>query len=828
MFNIFKKNTENKEKKKINWKKVFFVLFVAYGITFSVANGIAVENPELLKNYKLTGVFYNLFPFANPTDYDFESSMNPVTATSIGVLMVSIINIMLPLAVLLLSYKMLEVLILYVTDSESPEAVQKIISVSTLLLVTFSLSPAALIEYKVGEDGSVKITPVQYVMYSFLGEKLLKLEMASEKDFTVNYMIPEIKLGHPLAIKEDIRLFVDGYLTNDFVEEQVNLPVFEVNDTYRARFSMGNGSFIYEMPIDRTRNQKAKEYFSIDLESKERAMAQDYLNTMLQAAIIAKEFTQKIEIGGQGDTINSSTITNLFGTKKYYDQDYKNYCGTIETPLTNRMDLKTYNNYLEILTACKSDEFMTKHYTNEFYTYSQVFSTTNPYLRTGSVMLFGQDEMNQRLSSEEIDLQIPKICSADSGFFSCSEAISFAAKRHETTKIKIGFLTRPARALNDLFSNTFNSGTVASAEQRIFEKAYITNAEADFGNSVLDYITGTESEPLTPAFTITGKAIGESYKAYVFGAELSSFDLSNVKVPTTVDELTQVAVGTTIGTGMQRFLTCLKNPEVVTDNFRCRSATLELLDIAKELWITGLKIKIYDSLSKPIFTSKATGVSSSNTTPPVIETFTSKLIRYPALASLSYGFNNGAIFKENPYSLGYTAEALAATRAMTRSMGGALPDVILNAATKMMMIGAALFTVVFAPIIFFVYRFIEKLFEIIVEIIIMPLSMVVFAYKQGEIGAMTLFKEFVVDIGILVVYAIVPYVVLAFYDMKISFFIREILFQVDKTFESLNAMIMNSALLLLYIFIFSWMLMASHKKMSEMIKDKLEKDIKNI
>jgi hypothetical protein len=93
---------------------------------------------------------------------------------------------------------------------------------------------------------------------------------------------------------------------------------------------------------------------------------------------------------------------------------------------------------------------------------------------------------------------------------------------------------------------------------------------------------------------------------------------------------------------------------------------------------------------------------------------------------------------------------------------------------------------------------------------------------------MNIFKEFIVDIGILVVYAIVPYVILAFYDMKISFFIREILGQMDETFTSFQSIILNSALLLLYIFIFGWMLIASHSKMSEMIKEKLERDIKNM
>lgn len=827
MFNIFKKNTEKKEKKKINWKKLFFVIFIAYGVTFSVANGIAVENPELLKNYKLTGLFYNLFPFANPTDYDFQSSMNPVTATAIGVVMVSVIHIMLPLAILLLSYKLLEMLILYVTDSESPEAVQKTISVSTLLLVTFSLSPAALIEYKVGEDGNIKITPVQYVMYSFLGEKLLRLEMASEKDFTVNYMIPEIKLGHPLAIKEDVRLFVDGYLTNDFIEESFELPVILVGDSYKARFKMGNGNYIYEMPIDRTRNLKAKEYFGVDLESKEKAMAEDYLNTMLETAIIAKEFTEQVEIGTQGDTINSSSITDLFGTNKYYDQEYTTYCANIATPLTKRIDLKTYNNYLEILTACKSHEFVKRHYVNSYYNYDKVFSESDSYLRPGNVMIFGHEEINQRMSSEEMKDAVNKMCSNDSGFFSCSEAISFAANRVETASIKIGFLTRPARALNDMITNAFSSETVASAENRIFEKGLITNEEAELGNEILEFITGEEDSSAV-AFTVSGKAIQGNYKAYVLGAELSGFDLSSIEIPTSIDEVTQIAIGTTMGTGLQRFKTCLDNPEVVTKDFRCRSATLELLDISKELWITGLKIKIYDSLSKPIFVEKAKGISTDSRPSPIVETLKSKLIRYPMLASAFYGFNGGAIFKENPYSLGYTAEALAATRTMTRSMGGSLPSLISETASKMMWIGGALFGVIFLPILFFVYRFIEKLFEIIVEIIIMPLSMVVFAYKQGEVGAMTLFKEFIVDIGILVVYAIVPYVVLAFYDMKISFFIREILGQMDETFVSLESIILNSALLLLYVFIFGWMLVVSHKKMSEMIKDKLERDIKNI
>jgi hypothetical protein len=831
MFKKFRKkkeNTEVKEKNKLNWKQILLIVFSLYGLTFSVANGLIVEGVVSLENYKLATVFYKLFPFANPTDLPVESVMNPVTSTAIGVLMVSVINIMLPLAVLLLSYKFIVVLVYYTTDSESPEAVQKIISASVLLVVTFTLSPAALIEYDAGEDGNIKITPVQYAMYSFLGEKLLKLEVASEKDFTVAYMIPEIELGHPLAIKDDLRLFLEGYLSNDFIEEEKNINVFKVDESYKARFDLGNGSYIFNMPIDQTKNKKASAYFGVDLEAKELEMAKDYFQTLIDTAVIAKRFTEQVEVGTQGDTISNTTIVNYFNNEVYYDKDYREYCSTIETPATNRMNIATYNNYLEILTACKSEEFLAKHYNNKKYDYKTAYSETNPYLRTGFVMIFGQNEVMHRLTAEEIAIEVGKICKE--GFFSCSEAVSFAIGRHETSKIKIGFLTRPARALNDLFKNTFKGYSIAAIETRTFTKDDIINEVSNLGEEIygaMGAIDAGDGLSGTLAFSMNMPGIPNSYNTIINEAGSGYFDFVNV-IPKDVDDVVKMSTGITIANTLQRFNTCLDNPEVVTDNFRCRSATLELLDISKSIWSTGLKIKMYNALSRPFSTKKEGGISQEKTKDPIVETIKSKLARYALIGGLFYQSSSDATFKGNPYSLGYTSEALVATSLISKSLQGSLPAIIDSTASKMMFFGMTLFTVVFMPIIFFVYRFLEKLFEIIIEIIIMPLTSVIYAYKQGEVGVMNIFKEFIVDIGILVVYAIVPYVILAFYDMKISFFIREILGQMDETFTSFQSIILNSALLLLYIFIFGWMLIASHSKMSEMIKEKLERDIKNM
>ena len=94
----------------------------------------------------------------------------------------------------------------------------------------------------------------------------------------------------------------------------------------------------------------------------------------------------------------------------------------------------------------------------------------------------------------------------------------------------------------------------------------------------------------TLAFSVNMIGIPNSYNTIVNEAASGYFDFVNL-IPKDIDEVVKMSTGLTISNTLQRFNTCLDNPEVVTDNFRCRSSTLELLDISKSIWSTGLKIK---------------------------------------------------------------------------------------------------------------------------------------------------------------------------------------------------------------------------------------------
>ena len=305
-------------------------------------------------------------------------------------------------------------------------------------LVIGTLSNASLITYETSEGNKVKISATQFFSLNLMGETLVFLENKAENIKKETFLMPEVELFTPLSVKNNYFDFTKAYLSNDFSNEEVSFNLFKEDSVYVVDVDLGGENIIIRFNSQMSLNERVKKELEVDLGKKEVELIEYYVNTMIETAVIAKEFTKKIKIGKSGQATNRYDYAMKSKPKLAYDLEYNQYCKDIETPVMAELDKASYHSYLQVLSACKSDNFMNKAYSNNFYEYKKEVSDDYT-MRKNYTTLFGFENVDTRLDLEDLKEKTKEICSGS--YIPCQQASLYALSKIEKEQIKMGLLT---------------------------------------------------------------------------------------------------------------------------------------------------------------------------------------------------------------------------------------------------------------------------------------------------------------------------------------------------------------------------------------------------
>ena len=115
----------------------------------------------------------------------------------------------------------------------------------------------------------------------------------------------------------------------------------------------------------------------------------------------------------------------------------------------------------------------------------------------------------------------------------------------------------------------------------------------------------------------------------------------------------------------------------------------------------------------------------------------------------------------------------------------------------------------------------------IYEILISPLTLLIFAWTKGIDGVWSVYKELLADLMRLVLLVVLSIVLLKRMDIMLSLFTEELVYSVGNSMSSVSSFIAESIMLSFVLLIFAWAAFSAPKKMIADLTQILNKFLKN-
>ncbi|EJB8440208.1 hypothetical protein MW344_004872 [Vibrio parahaemolyticus] len=433
------------------------------------------------------------------------------------------------------------------------------------------LSPVMSLERTL-PNGSISHIPV----YQVLGEEILigftySIEKLSSKKDMKDFLISDFEVKSKFTIEDDVIDFTQAYLSNDFDSEGVEqINIVETERLYQADIKMGSDYFTYKFNKNIETHSKALE-LGIDLTGIENQFIQSYFKALTDNAYGVKKAIKDTHFFG--DNIFSSF--KMRNHEPQFQKNYKLYCDNLYEPI-QKLSNSELNSYIIISAKCTSDKFMTEHYSNDYWDYSEVVEGATK-LTKNYTTYFGNE--NLKLNIDKIVESTKSIC--DESYLACVDTIPFAHRKYLIANANNGLSSAITRQTARVFDISLSGSDVL--DSRLVE---VKPAKTDdYENmSFISDLALTES-------VVDFQTMPGNYNKRMAMNPLEYADLEALNLPSSPDEMFRSVVGKKPEYLYNRFITCIKYPDMIKNGFRCENVTSEISRYA----VTGLEtgIRIY-------------------------------------------------------------------------------------------------------------------------------------------------------------------------------------------------------------------------------------------
>ncbi|CAM2875125.1 hypothetical protein [Moritella viscosa] len=394
----------------------------------------------------MTRIVNSIFP--SVSDEVYPSYVSLETPTQLAALAQSLDQILLdyvPIVALIFC-------VLFLLESLTPEGASKGTRsrVIAMLFVLFIASPLNTQEYKTASGHTEQVNNYRYIIQTAFakvveaGEKMI--DFFDGEDITIH----SIQLPDPKVLKDNYLDISHVFLKNVESQQDVldtKLNVSFKDDAYTARFEMGGSETIISNMSNTIMNQKAE---TIDEALAEKEMIQDFYQSLFEHSYKVAQNISNTKISYDKELSSDFTDAQNLGHKEsVLEGDYKQYCEGIYTYDLSGADMGVMNAYLDVAAQCASHNFLVKHYASPYFDSEEIISGQGA-LNDLNAMPFGHSVFE--LDFDDIKAKAKLTCSSG-GYFACAEAIQITEKAYVKTNKKLGLITTPVNAINDVVSS---------------------------------------------------------------------------------------------------------------------------------------------------------------------------------------------------------------------------------------------------------------------------------------------------------------------------------------------------------------------------------------
>ncbi len=841
----FKKRKENKEINKTNWV-LSLLLFVGVfsGFLFSLQAAEVVD----FSDYPTLSAFYGLFPSVAPLGAEIKSYISPEASGFVLLTAAIAVYITNTVLLVLIPYYGVYSLITYKVDDEPEPMIVSRLVVLLLLASSFNMFTVDIKH----DDGQVsELSMIQYVMLEAIGTFVHSAEELAMIDLDEYYLTPSTTTVPPLFFKDDFATISKNYIKSTFENgESGNIDLYKNDSKYKAVFSMGGTMHEIKFLINKGMNGKSD---SIDIASLEEAFVNDYFQYAIDHAVKVEKVISQTEVTkrnhGNSEWNYSTSLNNFDLFEGYYYEHCDNIYSLIPPQTTSSEWRATY---IEIAAMCASRNFIAKHYSNSHYDYLSLYEG-EPLLKKGNTLLFGDEEANHEMKYADVESNAMTQCGA--GYLACVESAEFYFKLKSEKSLKYGILHNIFKMLNSLFFEMFEESMVL-LNSKVFDvkpsgettvgALKISGDGFNLLNSFIVPSHETHYEDVRSS-NIYLNASGSTYSSsadysldiqdYVSGLSI------NDKV--TQEEVSHSFLGFSPLKPFKRAAACLERPEEISNGFRCEKINKELMKAGVGSFKSGFTIWTYSMLDNMFGMridkrsgggmeagsawnkgagSKVKGALGAGMAVGVAEAGDDVIL---ALMGEYYDLEKVEEFtdflgttsvKENPYYMGDSLYAVVATQTISKAIGSNVASNFWDGMGKMLLfIGAALIYLVVKFIYVVVKMIFAKLFEIIVETMMISMLLVMKVNTDGFVGIQHKYREFVADVGAFCVYIVIASSFVYFLDAILIIFSKEIIYYFRQTTESVEALITGSLGFAIHLLVIIFVMM----KLQDMLESHL-------
>lgn len=697
---------------------IFLLIFIFAWTLSSVASNGVVD----LEKYVFLNSIYELFPVVNETGADvgmtyIHGNASTVLYTVMAVSYTVTQAIIGGLFMLFMVYLCID----YISASEPTN------NITRLSLYSLLIGLSILQTEVTNKDGyTVKISIPQLMALEILGDRVLILEQYSESvDENDLYLVPEIKVLNPLSFNDFYHSIISSYIRGSFTAGEVNkIDIMESGDgTYNYNFEFGGTRFEGVLPQNKPLNDYASTK-GIDLKQLEI----DMINSLIKDALLQGEYARKAlqnvdfytkQVYGDGRGFDAVTASAV------YSKNYKEYCPTIYTNVSPRMNVDTKNSFLSIASFCASHNFVNKLYTGSQFDYEKVISGEGD-LRKNHTLLYKKNEIKY----SDIEAITNSECSS---YMSCTESLQFLQKKERDVKTDLGIMTPLVKVFNNVIERNIDQTTITLDAFKQEESTTGTNVFSNYiieGNKVSEVSFTSNTDRV-----ITKNDLFESIG-----------NLNQISIPG-VSKVLSAYSGGGITRPINRAKTCLKYPMQVLNGFRCEEISKELSAMGSDMILIGLMMKstkYFPSISK-----KKPITSASETVMGKIKSTSSASgvgILGNIIGVVGLSVAPEMSLKSSPYLDATTITEVLVLKLILDKTSKTLSDLLDTLSSLLITIGFGIMLIIYWLFLPLIYDALIRVFEIIVDVVVFFPRLLTAIYSRSTDGVKEIIVEFFADL----------------------------------------------------------------------------------
>lgn len=672
-----------------------------------------------------------------------------------------------------------------------------------LTVVMWAVNPLTTYSVNVGGGYTHEVSPLRYVMQSVTGEVISTVEEFMQSNNNQTISINSVQLAEPRALLNEFTVFAKLFNKNiETTSADLNskLNVEFKDGKYNARFEMGGQEINMSFLSEGRTNQIASQ-FGVDFEAQEKYVIKDLFVSIIQHAIKVNENISNIKLAINKPTSSNFTdFDNIYFKDSKFENDYKEYCPTIYEYDLSGADLGVINTYISVASQCASHNFFVKHYSNPNFDANKILSNKG-LLKDRHAMLFGLNTNNLNFD----DLKSSTISLCKTSYFVCDEAIQMLSRENMDNEFNLGILQIPVHMINKLLSSYFdNSGNIM--KHRILSQKDVKGL--GYKDKTLD-----KDADFSISFVRNGKNFG-----FEIVDPIDLIDIEKLPEPN-LDLILNVVSGSGLNSVWQRAKTCFKRPDEIVNGYKCNSAVKELTDLGSGFIQWGFSLKTGAMLMA--FNSKNKKGDALKLGSKTLAKYGSSLTAVSAVLT-PVAFDN--YFKSSPYFNAQGAQEMIMVSLILQHFGLEIVEFLSGVGTVMITAGFLIYYIIFGAPAKFYLAFVRKVFEIMIDTLIIYTRAYLNSYSRGIKGLQELYNEFISDLSMLPLIAVILSLTMMHLDMILIVLFDFIFDSVNANGNTIISQIMNLPVLIsLLVSVFIII-----KKLPDSILDKVESQTKEL